>query len=174
MTGGFQRISEYLTLTKKRLVKLETGCNRGYSPLAFRFRFTSHATPQSVHMACWQAHRIKRGTRVNRMKSPKTLLIAFALALMPAAAGATVSPASAVPAEAAPKETAAPLPQPGEATDGSIDTQPAAAVPDDGREWSSGAPSGSGRLCWLWRLVGNCLESKPEIQQSSKSGGANE
>ncbi len=71
------------------------------------------------------------------MNSPKTLLIAFALALMPAAAptaaNATVSPANSVPAEAAPLETAAPLPQPGQATDGSIDTQPAATAPaDDG------------------------------------------
>ena len=65
------------------------------------------------------------------MKSPKTLLIAFALALMPAAAGATVSPANSVPAEAAPQETAAPLPQPGQATEGSIDTQPAAEKPGD-------------------------------------------
>lgn len=67
------------------------------------------------------------------MTSPKTLLIAFALALMPAAAGATVSPANSVPAEAAPQETSAPLPQPGRATDGSIETQPAATdVADDG------------------------------------------
>ena len=71
------------------------------------------------------------------MTSPKTLLIAFALALMPAAAPtaaqATVSPANSVPAEAAPKETAAPLPQAGEGTDGSIDTQAAApAAAGDG------------------------------------------
>lgn len=66
------------------------------------------------------------------MKSPKTLLIAFALALMPAAAGATVSPNSAVPAEAAPQETAAPLPD-AATTPGEINTQDAAAdAPSDG------------------------------------------
>ncbi len=73
---------------------------------------------------------------------PKSLLIALSLALVPGAASAAVSPnsaalaqtapAQAVPAEAAPLETAAPLPQAGQATDGSINTQPAATVPDDG------------------------------------------
>ena len=64
---------------------------------------------------------------------PKTLVIAFALAFMPTAAGATVSPANSVPAEAAPNETAAPLPQSGQATEGAIDTQAAApATPSDG------------------------------------------